>query len=369
MGRLFLATSLIAGLLGSPAIQRDFTGAPPPEVSRWFAAANQHEPGAPDEAAVEAGRWSHEVIWEIVIPRIERDTSRTWDNALLKRGAMLHTDIAVLDLAASDLRGLNTIARDRDSLGQGMGRTNPHLDVARYLLGRIQPPRFSDPDVAQWYHAVAAWLARRSFLGDLTYHLDARRGRFRDQPWFLFDDGCLGESMTSPRVEVITGSFRHTEFLKSAERSFRRAVELSPGMTEARVRHGRVLDLLGQHRESAAELRAALASIEDSELRYYALLFLGRAEEMAGSAENAHEAFEAAARLFPLAPSPVVALSRLAVEGGDRRTAAMLAGRVLHGSGSATLEDDPWWTYDQCAGRNDARLMEELRSRMRRLTP
>jgi tetratricopeptide (TPR) repeat protein len=344
-----------------PNLKR-LTGPPPPEVGAWVDAANSHEPGVSDAPAIEAGRWSDARMRKVVLPRVRQLIGDTWDSDLAKRGAMLHTDIALFGLADSDLQGDDGVLRHRDSLSFGPARTDGHLDVARELLGLVQPKPALDADVELWYRAVAAWFFNADRLGDLTHHLDDGRRLFAGKAWFSHVDACLNETMASPRVEVLIGSSRRGSYLLAAERGFRQAVRLDPAMDEARVRLGHVLLARGQLDAAGRELRAALDSGGRSDLRYFAHLFLGRVEESSGRYAGAREAFESAARLFPLARAPIVALSRLAHAGGSRDDAAMLANRALD------LPDrdgsDPWWTYDRCTAQDSTRLVGELRGRI-----
>src|SRR5207247_6947749 len=103
----------------------------------------------------------------------------------------------------------------------------------------------------------------------------------------------------------------HAEW-RQAETFYQRALAAKPDMVEARLRHGRVLSLLGKHDEGAAELERALAVIDEPRLRFYGQLFLGGAEEGRGRFGPAHDAYLDAEQLFPAAQSPRIALARLA---------------------------------------------------------
>ena len=97
-------------------------------------------------------------------------------------------------------------------------------------------------------------------------------------------------------------------------------------------------------RVSSSQPRAAscLGLVESRELRYFASLFLGRAEESRQQWEAARAAYEAAAALYPDAQSPRLSLSQLALRSGDRDTA-----RAVFDVLSEPLRDDadPWWRY------------------------
>lgn len=350
---------------------------PPPEVGRWQTAAARHEPGKVDDEAIDIGGWPHERIWGVVVPYVVDETSDTWDAAALKRGAMLHSDIAWLGLNRSDLQGLQSVALNADGQGLGGARTNAHLDVARTLLLAIRPAAPRDPDVRLWFRATSAWFLRHGMLGDLTHHL-ARAGTLfsGNDAVTQLDRGTLFEAQSAPLSLLVSGDGRrdHTgaivparrSFLLDAERAYQRAFELDPSMVEARIRRGRVLTGLGRRTDGVRELRAATASTDDPLLRYWAHLFLGRALETAGDDDEARAAFERAHALYPRAQSPVLSLSRIADATGAVEAADPLAA-LLGLQEPTSIQDDPWLTYHEGIGRDVEDLIERLRSRMRAL--
>jgi tetratricopeptide (TPR) repeat protein len=153
--------------------------------------------------------------------------------------------------------------------------------------------------------------------------------------------------------------------LARAEEHFVAAVERDPAFAEARVRLGRVMTLRGRPAEGAVELRRAIGLTSDEEVKYYGYLFLGNALELSADASGAMAAFQAAARLFPAAQSPQLAISRLASEQGDMGMAGAAIERVL--AAAAESRFDPWWLYHRASGRHAdtiytafARQMEQV---------
>lgn len=100
--------------------------------------------------------------------------------------------------------------------------------------------------------------------------------------------------------------------LKSAIQFFRRSISCDPDLGEAHLRLGRVMGLIGNPDEAATELQKSAGMITDPKLQYYLSLFLGQELSTRGHTTETRQEFEHAAKLFPNAQSPLLALSRLA---------------------------------------------------------
>ena len=218
-----------------------------------------------------------------------------------------------------------------------------HWEIARMLLdfvvpkGDTRPAKGRDEMVRQWYRATAAWMQLSEDHDRL--HLDPAR-LFPSDPDILFLSACQRE----------------------AEALFRRVLEIKPGHAEARLRYGRVLGGLGKHQESAVELRRAVADLTDPEMLYYANLFLGAAEEALGNRDAARVAYEQAAERFPMAQSPLLALSQLARRYGDRRGALRAIDRLFAlEEADRGARDDPWWRYYVAQARDAEDLLGAMR--------
>jgi Flp pilus assembly protein TadD len=130
-----------------------------------------------------------------------------------------------------------------------------------------------------------------------------------------------------------------------------------------------VLHQLGRHEQARRELRLAVEALvpvdaatgeeEDRLLLYFAQLFLGAASEAAGRDELAQAAYRGAADVFPAAPAPQLALSQLALRGGDRRGAIEAARRSLRPRADQERVD-PWWHYHVLQGRRVESWFESL---------
>jgi tetratricopeptide (TPR) repeat protein len=307
------------------------------------------------------------------------------DNYVLRRGALLHTDVAMAVPAAAEpietplpLGPQRIKVNVADGRQVYIGQFAVHWEIARTLLDLVKPHAPGGPApgrdrmVRRWYRATAAWM--QQVEDHDTVHLDRAREIFPADPDILFLSGSQHETYAGPRIRNAVRSAAlpfglrfaiasEGEELHAAEGFFRHALEIKPDHIEARLRHGRVLGELGRHNDAAEELRLAVAAIGDTDslLRYYGDLFLGGEEEAIGRHDAARLSFEHAAALYPLAQSPWIALSQLARRRGDRPGALRAIEHVLALPAEAKERDDPWWTYHTAQARDADTLLQDLR--------
>ncbi len=416
--------------------QQGVGGTPDTAIARmeaWVAAVAAHQPGEADEAARTVGAWSHLHLAEMVPyldallelaheitkpdvrpspnPRLVRPAPpgrrppklssfeverlrtlasfpwvRTDANRLLKRGALLHADIAmlvpppaevppsddrlrVLQLGRSVEERMAVRAPDADYRGVEYGSV--HWDFARVLLAAVAPLPARDSFVRDWYRAVGAYFASLYLFAEAAPHFERAESIFSNDPYILFARGCLNESLASPGVQafkettILPGGLQidvdsARTHLRRAESLFERAAALNHELIEARIRLARVRGLLGRPEQSATELRETLARTSDATLQYFGQMFLGVAETALGRGQHARRAFEAAARLFPRAQSPRLALGELARRAGDVEGASAV---LLPHLGTTPVErsEEPWWDYYRGEGRYVDILLAELR--------
>jgi tetratricopeptide (TPR) repeat protein len=310
------------------------------------------------------------------------------DNYVVRRGALLHSDIAMLapraavePFTSSSAPGIGpqTWRIDiSDGRGLDVGLSAVHWDIARLALGHVKPSDSHTPAperdgmVRAWYRATAAWMQYREDHD--TLHLERARVIFPDDADLLFLSGCQRESYAAPAIQSATRSVvLPTGFaiavgseraeLRQAETFFRRALAQQPDMSEARLRLGRVLGQQGRHADAVGELRQALARLDDDQLRYYGELFLGAEEEALGQFDAARGSYERAAALFPSAQSPLIALSELARRRGDRAGALAAIQKVFELPDAGDRgRDDPWWVYHVAQARNADALLDAVRA-------
>jgi tetratricopeptide (TPR) repeat protein len=192
---------------------------------------------------------------------------------------------------------------------------------------------------------------------------------FAEDPAILFEHGFFHEGVASPLVQaavIETGADNRgaRSHLEEANDLYRKAIKERPRFVEARVRHGFVLEELGRHDGAAEVLRLAVGEAGGPQLRYYAELFLARAEESLGNVGAARDHYRHAADLYPQAQSPRLALTLLARQGGDRVGAADAMGKVLALTRADQERKDPWWDYYRWQNEGSNALLTELYRRI-----
>jgi tetratricopeptide (TPR) repeat protein len=286
-----------------------------------------------------------------------------------------------------------------DADGQVLGEVAStwNWPFARHLLDLLSTPRggktdydgraqrATDPFVSAWYHATTAYMFASGLYGEATPHLHFASQALPDDALSLFDRASYAEILGlpmhqallteveqlgragEPRVGRSEASLRVPAAAKTnadAERLFRRALEVDPGLVEARVRLARLLELRGRHEEAAAELKTVLTANPAGTVAFYAHLFAGRAAQALGHAGEAARHFESASALFPDAQSARLASSQLALFRSD--IPAALAPIQGLGPRSAVFTADPWWQYHLGAGRDAEDLVRAMWARVPR---
>ena len=305
-------------------------------------------------------------------------------NYVIRRGALMHTDIAMagpLPTTPIDQRPTlgpqSFLMTTSDGQSQDLGQAAIHWEIGRMLLDDVRPTGVQKPSPATdemarlWYRATASWMQKDEHLNKA--HLNHARGIFPHDPDILFLLGCLHETFADAMVQsvaratvlpinIVMDMAGERAELKLAEDALREAVDLRPDAPEARLRLGRVVALRGRYAEAVTEIRRALESLppEEDVLRYYATLFLGGAEEDLGRYDESRGAYEQAAALFPKAQSPLLGLSELARRHGDRRSALEAMQKVFDLPAFENDRLDPWWGYHVFQARNADRLLEDL---------
>lgn len=405
MTRTGLALILLAALAARPSSQ---TVPRLDRLDQWLTAIERHQPGTLDAPALEVGRWEaddlrwlwvdlNSVITLIRDPNMRQffttdaggkktqyfysgsDVARLRElalgeapplslksarvNRLLKRGAVLHGDVAMFAQAsprAAQPRDPSTTLRFKDGRQVGIDDVARHWGIARNLVGAVVPDPSKDEMVRRWYQATAARL-QDTFQLDVGHYERALR-LFPSDSDLLFFAGSQHETMARPEIQslerILRGNLNvivrsERSELRQAETLFRRALAGAPGLVEARIRLGRVLGLQGRHAEAADQLRP-VARPADPLLAYFAAMFLGAEVEALGQPAEARTWYERAAALNPGAPSPLLALSQLAQRTSDR-SEAIRALEVSFQLPEADIDrDDPWWTYHMAQGRDAA---------------
>jgi tetratricopeptide (TPR) repeat protein len=308
------------------------------------------------------------------------DRIRSSLDRFVKRAAVLHGDVAQqMDLelipppSSSGFAPQRLVLETNDGRPSGMRGSVVHWEFGRLLLAQVAGAD-RDEFVRSWYRAsMAVKLATEDL--DVAHFARAVAILPSDSTVRVLK-GALHDALAHPAVQSAVESARlprgvvldvHSEAaeLQNAEREFRRAVELDPTLTEARLRRGRVLARQGKHHEAAAELREALSRSSEPLLEYYVRLFLAAEEDALGRFGDARRLYEEAARLYPHAQAPRLALSQLAHRAGDRAAARAALDTAVAPVAARRADDDPWWAYQRSAGRQ----ADEWREASYRLLP
>jgi len=294
---------------------------------------------------------------------------------VIRRGALLHTDVAMASPIQPQRRPVDASAsgglsvRAFDGQQTDLELRAPHWMMARALLDALRPAH--DAMVRAWYQATSTWM-QQQLIGD-TKHFAHGRTLFPEAADLWFVSGCQHEWLATSSVQVVArtsvlpqgivldiGSERSE--LRDAETFFRRALAVDKTHADARLRLGHVLLVQGQFKEAADELQRASIASNDRLFQYFASLYLGAAQERLDQVERARGSYRRAAALYPAAQSPRLALSALAWRRGEQGIALSELQSVADapGAGARSRRDDPWWTYHLLPERDVDVLFEAI---------
>lgn len=323
--------------------------------------------------------WQIQELFNLTDAELKADAG----NRILRRGAFLHADVALLaaeDFSRSGSQGSAAAFVVEDGRSQGRRYQTVHWKLGRSLLSAITPDESRDPTALLWYRAASAFLLSEGGFSEAYPHLASALTVFPDNAELLIDSAYMHQRFSAPeiqaavqsiseqrRINLDVGSLKNE--LELAERFFRLALVVQPDRTDVRIRRGRVLGLLGRHDEAASELLKAMAGNPTREFLYYARLFLGREEEALGHLDAARASFESAAELYPRAQSPRLGLSWLARKAGDRSGALGALQYFTDGASAESARPDPWWDYYEVHLNDAVQLLGQLRDAFRARHP
>lgn len=307
-------------------------------------------------------------------------------NVLLRRGAMLHADVAMHTgpRSTSEDSDADPVPQQlrihlRDGRETMRGQVEIHWVIGRLLLDAVTPGEASKPApgadamVRRWYEATATWMVQQAEF-DIV-HLEHARHLFPHDAVLLFLSGTQSETFASPFVQDAVAELiappkyrfsidRAPEELRRAERFLRDAAKADPAMADARLHLGHVLVEERQYRDAATTLRGGTGWSDDETQQYYRWLFLGRAEEGLHHDRAARDAYERAGALTPPAQSPSLSLAELAFRRGDLRGALDATTRLFALPKADADRVDPWWQYYSSPGRDAQERLDELRTHL-----
>ncbi len=244
-----------------------------------------------------------------------------------------------------------------------------HLAAAERLLDEGGWPRASAPH-QRWLLAAGRIRQAQTDLGDARRHFE--RAVSREPAWAeawlalgtVFETiAQLPDTRLAVRLQTDRGVFertRRTEVTVQARRCYREALEAQPGLHEARLRLGHVLQLRGEAAAARTELERVAAAGAPDDLRYLAHLFLGDLAEARRDWAGALAHYRAAVDLEPQAISARLALSASRALADDPAAATHEALAVLE-TRATDPERDPWWTYLRPGRHQVAAALSALR--------
>ena len=351
-------------------------------VRRWIDAVLAHHPGSLDAALIAVAAEPPETFGTVaryLKPVLEHDFPMKPEarNDVRRRGALLHTDIALLlpeqaaefrvrpevnVRAPGSLQRLrpflmaqsDTLILSKDGEYKNSIHETAHWAFASTLLRGVTPAPATDEFVRLWYRAIAATFQDVYQLGTATYHMDRALTTLPGDPVLLFYAGAMSEALASPRFQNIPLTAQSApqsvslpseeDELHMAEQHLREAVRFG-APPEASLRLGRVLGSLGKHGEAVLLLQQMIPPDGDTRLDYFRSLFFGTELGAVGRLDPARESLERAAALFPTAQAPLIAMSEMYRRAGQR-TAALDAIRRLEAlPADARKRVDPWTDY------------------------
>ncbi len=319
------------------------------------------------DAAVEAlSQWSAE---RLIQAGDTEAFSDPWDdNALallhveagLRRGAFLVSPSAEWRTTRPDaVHGGHAVAAGARALRKRTPGTAAGLEVFARLLeiviGSVQNrlitavPDAGKSDVLKIAKAVPPDASLRLFAGSMLAsvmgpQVQEQSGYHRV---FLYggeyaqDHGLPAQRHASSAYGVFDA-----DVVANAEKALREAIRFQPDLTEARLRLGHLLMLVGRTNDARRELMTASAQARTANQGfqgYLAELFVGQMLEREGRLREAAHAFAAASAFKPLAPAARVALGQSLLSAGFL-TDGWAAIRQMFGDErrEGVTEIDPW---------------------------
>jgi tetratricopeptide (TPR) repeat protein len=336
-------------------------------ISAWQKAVVAHAPGKLDQGVLTISTWSAADL-EVIVSAYMQGNGLSLAGSFLRRAAILHTDIALL--APNDMSrqsGPNAVATVVDGKVVGEEGLSAHWSVARRLLDAAAGSGDVHREFTRaWYRATLTALVQDLQLADAASHLDTALKRFPDDAPLQVEAGCYWEAVARVRSQVTKGIFSGASgSINKAAARFGRALALDPGFVEARVRLGHVLLAQKSWAAASRELIPVYDAAVDPSLAYLVAMFLGRAEEQSGQLESAVSRYRRAAELCPYAQSPLLAMSRLARQTGDRAGARRVLDCVMSLPADETRRWDPWLEYYRWRVHDASTLLDAVRAMAR----
>jgi tetratricopeptide (TPR) repeat protein len=389
-----------------------------PKLAGFLFAVVRHKPGENDDAVSRLAPWPRRDL-EPVIDELKRlakqfgstgtrtsplepfgVTSVETLNRLLKRAAMLDADVATFrrteggySLPPDTVPDAQRPIVSDDGRVVGVTAGTFHWEAARRLLESVRPSAGADADVRLWYQMTAAVMQAWTNYYELRPHMAAALALFPDDATLLLYDGTSHESYAEPGIQNTLRGQRESERRRPVptlmglranvsrpdpwigspaaewQRSqilFERALAIDSALSEARIRLAHVLGQQEKHEAASAQLKTVLNAAIPAPpfLRYLAWMLLGKEEQTRSRYAEAEAAYDEAARLYPQAQSPRIALSQVAREQGDHQKALQMLELLERAPEKG--DEDPWRSYDRLHVPGVTDQARELAARLSR---
>jgi tetratricopeptide (TPR) repeat protein len=156
--------------------------------------------------------------------------------------------------------------------------------------------------------------------------------------------GCAAESLAE--VKVLKRRSAEAEPLREeADRAFRDALALDPGLHEARLHLGRLLLARCRLVEAEPALEEVDRQSPDARQRYLARLFLGRLAQRRGRPDAAGQLYTAAVEAWPDSQAARMGLAHALEKQQGPSAALPVVDASLAASRRLDRAADPWWLY------------------------
>ena len=291
--------------------------------------------------------WTHEQV-ETAVARSRRDAPQ-----LSRPAGLLHLEIA-LAMVETDPDDALWHVRLGQQLLEPLARANAAAQddfVARWSV--VASTVFqARTDLSRARAALAFGLQHRPRDARVRQHA----AMIEDLESLLTDNDDMGladRRSTAAR----RAAYRH---MASAEREYREALEILPGMAPARIRLGRLLHRRDRPAEARQEFERARAAVLTTGERYLLLLFLSSTYEALDEDALARAALQEAVRLASTRQVGWLALAQLEERTGHPDRAR---GVIAQGLRRGRADVDEWWDYRH--GGFDSEGLEWLRDAVR----
>jgi tetratricopeptide (TPR) repeat protein len=332
---------------------------PPHDLTRYLAVATQYAAENHAAALGEIRQWRLSEI-EAAVAHLQRQGQRLRSVAVspddiafgtVEAAVLLHAQAGLLALQSLSLVeaeahlgasvGLydwscKAAARTRAKLWsmttRGRERPTPGLDIRERIDRRDFHVALAAAALVMGFPSTARPFAERAHDGA---PLDA-------EVQLVF--GCVAEALAEEEL------LRHRESEAArardeADRAFRDALALDPGLHEARLHLGRLLLVRGRLIEAELPLEEVAAHTGDDRQRYLARLFLGRLTDRRGRPDDAARFYAQALEGWPDSQAARLALAYTLERSCGPAAARLLVAGTLAASQRLERAPDPWWLY------------------------